>query len=176
MKFEFENKSSGKPLFLIFTIATILFSLGCEPPPANTTVNANTNVSNTNVTTTKVETATTKESTMKMPVTLPVLDAMFADESFAADLKSKLQLTDEQIDKLKTVSRQAVSNLREDESDTQVGSTRASIERADKQIRETLGDEKANKLFELVSQRWAGEDAGNPADTAQGKNSKRQSR
>jgi lipoprotein-anchoring transpeptidase ErfK/SrfK len=97
---------------------------------------------------------------------------MFADESFAADLKSKLQLTDEQIDKLKTVSRQAVSNLREDESDTQVGSTRASIERADKQIREMLGEEKANKLFELVSQRWGGEDVGNSADNAQGNGSK----
>ena len=33
-----------------------------------------------------------------LPVTLPVLDAMFADEAFAGELKSKLQLTDEQVD------------------------------------------------------------------------------
>jgi len=166
MKFNFEKTILGKMIFFSFFITTILFSFGCEPPATNTTVTTNTNTNVTagntmaNTTNTSVE---NKASTPATPVTLPVLDAMFSDESFANDLKSKLQLTDEQIDKLKTASRQAVSGLKEDEKGEQGGSTRASLAKSDKQIREILGDDKANKLFELVNQRWAGdpEDAKN---------------
>ncbi len=93
---------------------------------------------------------------MRLPVTLPVLDAMFSDETFAAELKSNLQLTDEQIAQIKKVSREAVSNLSENDNDQNVGSTRAATERADKQIKEILGDEKASKFADLVSNRWSG--------------------
>ncbi len=41
------------------------------------------------------------EAELQMPVTLPVLNAMFADETFAQTLKSKLGITDEEVDKLK---------------------------------------------------------------------------
>jgi len=160
MKFNFEKTIFGKTIFLSFFITTILFSFGCEPPATNTNATANTNangsVSNMTANATNTS-AQNNPSTPAMPVTLPVLDAMFSDESFAADLKSKLQLTDEQIDKLKTASSQAVSNLREDEKGEQAGSTRASLAQSDKQIREILGDDKANKLFELVHQRWSGD-------------------
>src|SRR5690242_13389418 len=67
---------------------------------ANTTANRSTNpVANTNATS---ATPTTPEPTPAktgnaapntQPVTLPVLDAFFAQENFAAELKSKLQLT-----------------------------------------------------------------------------------
>jgi lipoprotein-anchoring transpeptidase ErfK/SrfK len=90
-----------------------------------------------------------------LPVTLPVLDAMFFDEEFNQELKAKLQLTDEQIEKLKTVSREAVGNLGEDESDNYSGSTREATKRAEEQIRGILGDEKANQLFELARNRWS---------------------
>ncbi len=90
-----------------------------------------------------------------MPVTLPVLDAMFSDENFASDLKSKLQLTDEQIDKLKNVSHQAVANLKETDDEAS-GSTRASMERASRQIKEILGENNADKFFGFVRDRWSG--------------------
>ena len=40
----------------------------------------------------------------KQSLTLPVLDAFFADESFAGSLKTRLQLTDEQVTKLKELA------------------------------------------------------------------------
>src|SRR5215212_1928322 len=49
-----------------------------------------------------------------LPVTLPVLDAMFADEAFAGELKSKLQLSDEQVSRLKQVAREETGSLSEE--------------------------------------------------------------
>ncbi len=108
-----------------------------------------------------------------MPVTLPVLDAMFSDETFAAELKSKVQLSDEEIQNLKKLSREAVANLSEDNADGSTGSTRAAMERADKEIRAMLGEEKAAKLFDLTRQRWEGgtEEANNSAGDAAKPNS-----
>ncbi|MGI9054619.1 MAG: L,D-transpeptidase family protein [Pyrinomonadaceae bacterium] len=95
------------------------------------------------------------KTTAALPVTLPVMDAMFFDESFKAELKTKLQLSDEQIEKLKTVSREAVGNLGETEDDNYAGSTRDATKRAEDQIRAILGDEKTNQLFKLVRNRWS---------------------
>src|SRR5688572_3595149 len=60
-----------------------------------------------------------------MPVTLPVLDAFFADETFAGELKTNLQLTDQQVDQLRTVAREETSKLRETDTDEYSGSTAA---------------------------------------------------
>ncbi|MBA4123270.1 MAG: L,D-transpeptidase [Acidobacteria bacterium] len=167
MKIQFEKTGVGKSMTLIFSIGIIFLSIGCEPPAptTNATVNANTVAVNTAVAPSNLSNTTVpnKESEAKMPVTLPVLDAMFSDESFAGELKSKIQLTDEEIQNLKKFSREAVSNLSERNAEENVGSTRAATERADRQIREILGEEKSVKLFELVRQRWAngGEEANN---------------
>lgn len=92
--------------------------------------------------------------TIELPVTLPVLDAMFADEAFAAELKTKLNLTDEQIANLKRTARDATAALGETESE-QSGSTLAAKKRAAEQIQGILGDEKSKQLVQLVSERWA---------------------
>ena len=42
---------------------------------------------------------------MEMPVTLPVLDAMFQDSTFAGELRDSLQLTDQQITELRKLAR-----------------------------------------------------------------------
>ncbi len=162
------GKVNFKNLFFIFPLAFLLFTVACEQPTttSNTTVNTNVNVAAANsfpAANTSASPATTdiaSASTVKMPVTLPVLDAMFADESFAGELKNKLQLTDEQIDKLKTTARQSVAGLKEDASG-EGGSTRAAMERSGSQIREIIGEEETNKLFDMVSQRWNADEAGN---------------
>ncbi len=152
-------------LFFIFTLALVLLSFGCEQP--QTTITTNTNTASTNTAATNTALPSTSPAngnalpeSAKIPVTLPVLDAMFADENFAGELKTKLQLTDEQIDKLKTTARQAVGSLREDDngSGSSGGSTRAALERSSSQIREILGEEKAGQLFALVNQRWNGDE------------------
>ena len=157
-------------IFVTF-FSLLLFSFyGCVPPEqgnTNTGANINTNAQNTTVATNTnvAKPAENTEAALAMPVTLPVLDAMFSDEQFAADLKTKLQLSDEQIQKLKQLSGEAVRNLNDDETDNYSGSTRAETERANKEIRQMLGEEKANKFFELVRQRWEGGENGTGTNT-----------
>lgn len=156
MKLKFEKKRVKKSILLIFSSALMLFTFGCVPPEtSNTNVNVNTASINSNANSAPVA-EENKQLDMKMPVTLPVLDAMFADETFANDLKSNIQLTDEEIDKIKKTAREAVMNLSGDESENDSRSTRAAMERAGTQIREIVGDEKAAKLFGFVKQRWSG--------------------
>ncbi len=152
IKFYHAKFASYSAVFLAF----VLLLSGCENPAVtNANVSPNTNASimtNANVANTA---PVNNKTTAALPVTLPVMDAMFFDESFKAELKTKLQLSDEQIEKLKTVSREAVGNLGETEDDNYAGSTRDATKRAEDQIRAILGDEKTNQLFELVRNRWS---------------------
>lgn len=162
MKFGFEKLKFSYLLF-IFTLFSVLMFSGCQQPQPTTTTNANTVATSATPAVAASPAAQPESRKATLPVTLPVLDAMFADENFAGDLKTKLQLTDEQIDKLKSTAHEAVGTLREDGENS--GSTRAATERSGKQIREILGEEKANKLFEMVSQRWNGSDAADNSTT-----------
>lgn len=147
----------------------LFITAGCEIPP-QTTVNSNAAVANTAAPNTNTNTNVNaaqpepKTAAVRLPVTLPVLDAMFYDESFTADLKSKVGLTDEEIAKLKTASGEAVGGLEESGENTR--STRDATARAAEQIKSLLGEEKANKLFELVSDRWSAGEMN--TDTASG--------
>ncbi len=168
-------KATNNLTFNLIISAVIGFALiftACSPQmptqsnsSANTintqTVNINSNVNNT--------APTVKKNSVNLPVTLPVLDAMFYDESFTAELKSNVGLSDEEIEKLKTASGEAVANLGEDDENTR--STRAATKRAEDQIRGILGEEKANKLFELVSNRWAAGATGAETASASAPNS-----
>ncbi|MXV16643.1 L,D-transpeptidase [Hufsiella ginkgonis] len=90
-------------------------------------------------------------------LTLPVLDALFFEDGFKADLKSRLQLTDQQILQLKTAASASVADLSEDGIDY-LGSAREATRRSDEQIRTILGQEKADQLYQLVAERYAGGD------------------
>ena len=146
--------------FILLVLALALSGLGtaCVPPDqpsGNNQVNTNTNSSqpvNANVTNTAPARV---RNNSNLPVTLPVLDAMFYDEEFAQQLKTELQLTDQQIEQIKNVSREAVGNLGEEGEDANSGSTRAATKRAEEQIRGVLGEEKANQFFETVRARWS---------------------
>ena len=153
-------------IFTLFFTISLLALYGCAPPQqvinTNSGANINNNQENMNVApnTNVAKPPENKEAALAMPVTLPVLDAMFSDEQFAGELKTKLQLSDEQIQKLKQVSGEAVQNLNDDETDNHSGSTRAETERANNEIRQILGEEKAGRFFELVRQRWEGGETG----------------
>jgi hypothetical protein len=163
MKLRFRNIKITKQSTLLF-FALTLFTVGCVPPETgNVNTNSTTNTLTTNMNSTSNSMANTvqnKEADLQMPVTLPVLDAMFADESFAQTLKSKLGVTDEEVDKLKKLARDAVGNLNEDDDS---GSTRAAVERSNNQIRQILGDEKSAKFLQLVRETWSNgtDEAGN---------------
>ena len=103
----------------------------------------------------RVETPTPVVSaTAAVPITLPVLDALFADEAFKTELKSKLQLTDEQINALRKVSRDEVAKLRKSNAENQAGSAAASRENSIESIRAVIGSEKSEQLLVLARERW----------------------
>jgi lipoprotein-anchoring transpeptidase ErfK/SrfK len=111
--------------------------------------------------------ATSNASASNFPLTLPVVDALFADESFAKDAKSELGLTDEQIERLRKVAREETGNLRETETGEHGGTTTAAAARATEQIKSVLGEEKAARFSEFARSRWAG-GGESAADTAGG--------
>ena len=84
-----------------------------DQPVSNTSVTTNTN-SNANVATTA-----TAPAASQVQVTLPLVDALMDDEEFVSQARSSLQLTDDQVQKLKDAARNDVLTLDEnDNSDT----------------------------------------------------------
>lgn len=143
------------PLALV-AAALLLAASGCTTAgPTNTaqpsapTTSASPAATPASATTTGANGAARAE----LPVTLPVLDAMFADESFAGELKSKLQLTDEQIEGLRKVAGEERAGL--DEADERAGTTSEATRRAAEKIRTVVGAEKAPAFNAFVSERWA---------------------
>ena len=88
-------------------------------------------------------------------LTLPWVDALLANESFASELKSKLQVTDDQINSLKKVASTEVSRLREMNAEEATGDAADSRERATREIVTVLGEDKAKQFASLASDFWA---------------------
>jgi len=137
-----------------------LFLIGCvSNPPAgngniaigNTNANVNTPSANAN-TNTQTAVAPPVDNT---PITMPVLDAMFADEAFGSEIKGKVGLSDEEFDKVKQAARNDVLKL--DESDAN-SSTAAATKRTNEELKKIIGDEKTKQLLDLARQRWSGSD------------------
>jgi lipoprotein-anchoring transpeptidase ErfK/SrfK len=156
----------------VFALALTICGAGCVSQQGNTTTTttANTNTATASATPETVKTNATDEAAF--PVTLPVLDAFFHDETFASDLKTRLQLTDEQIEKLRKMARDDTSKLRETDTDDYSGTTAAARSRAAEQIKSIIGDEKARQLTMLVSEKWSGTNAegGNATETSASNN------
>jgi len=88
-------------------------------------------------------------------LTLPVLDALLTDESFAAELKSKLQVTDDQINSLKKLASTEVARLRQTNAEDATGDAAEARDRAMREIIAVLGEEKAKQFASIASDFWA---------------------
>jgi lipoprotein-anchoring transpeptidase ErfK/SrfK len=148
----------------LVAVLILLAGAGCETESTNTTSNRHAPVANTNATTATPTTPapappnTASVAPNTQPVTLPVLDAFFAQENFAAELKSKLQLTDEQVNKLRSIARQETSKLREsDNREELAGRTTAAREEAYEKSKAAIGEEKTQELIAFVNERWSGD-------------------
>jgi lipoprotein-anchoring transpeptidase ErfK/SrfK len=86
-------------------------------------------------------------------MTLPALDALFYEPGFTKSLKTQLNLTAAQIEKLKATAHTSVRNLSEDGVDA--GSAKAATQQYEARIKEILGDEKAQQLVQLVNDRYS---------------------
>jgi lipoprotein-anchoring transpeptidase ErfK/SrfK len=106
------------------------------------------------------------------PVTLPVLDAVFIDSAFIATLRSRLTLTDAEIDSLRHLSRAETARLREDYTGEYAGTTSAAAALARERITLAIGPQRTEQLFALVNDYWSGGDlrqsdtAAMPGDTS----------
>lgn len=150
--------SLTRSLILLGFVVVILIMIGCAPGDqrsGNGSANVNTNAvssgSNSN-------SEASGEATARIPITLPVVDALLADEGFVTEFRRSIQPTDEQFDKLKNVSRDAVLKLGEDISEDSGRSTRASRNEAEKQIRQVLGNDAGDRFIALAQKYWAGGD------------------
>lgn len=143
-------------VFIGALLTASLAAVGCvsNNPSVNTT-NTNPSAANTQPAPANANIAVTQPPPLSenTTITLPVIDAMFADESFSGELKSKAGLTDDQVVKLQQTARDAVLKL--DESDLNA-STKASTALANNEIKKIVGDQKAPQVIDLVRQRWEG--------------------
>jgi lipoprotein-anchoring transpeptidase ErfK/SrfK len=102
--------------------------------------------------------AATVSSATAVPVTLPVLDALFSDEAFKSSLKSKVSLTDDQIAQLQKLAADEVARLRQSNTEEQRSNdspqAEESRQRASEAIRGLLGEQKAEGLFALAREYW----------------------
>ena len=103
---------------------------------------------------TPVAASTPPTAAEAVPITLPVLDALFGEAGFKAELKSKLQLTDDQIAALRKISSEAVAKLRKSNAELQTGSAEAARQNAIEAIRSAIGPDKSDQLLALARDRW----------------------
>jgi lipoprotein-anchoring transpeptidase ErfK/SrfK len=87
-------------------------------------------------------------------LTLPVLDAFFADESFSGSLKTRLQLTDEQITKLKELARSETAKLNDANVGKGEGESSNARSVAAEKISALIGPEKTRELAAFIGERW----------------------
>jgi hypothetical protein len=85
-----------------------------------------------------------------------VLDAFFADESFTGTLKTRLQLTDEQVTKLKELAHAETGKLNEENAGQEGRVSSTARAAASEKIGALIGPEKTQKLAELVGELWNG--------------------
>jgi hypothetical protein len=100
-------------------------------------------------------------------VTLPLLDALLTDDKFVGQLKSKLKVTDDQVNQLKQASSAEIDRLRESNAEDSDGNASAARTRASEQLHTILGDEKSKELASLVSEYWS---KGDVAEGSEDKN------
>ncbi|MGA9771056.1 MAG: L,D-transpeptidase family protein [Blastocatellia bacterium] len=160
-------KMMARSITILLFLIIITAAAGCDAVPnnANTNTTANANISNAN----RATAATTDNAKAgNLTITLPLLDALFAEETFANDLKSRLQLNDDQVNRLRTIAREATAKLREsNDGDSRQGTATVARRQAEDNINAAIGAEKAKQLSAFVGERYKAE-AVAPAPTTAG--------
>jgi lipoprotein-anchoring transpeptidase ErfK/SrfK len=130
--------------------------------------NCTTNVNNSNSSITQTApspaaspTASVVPEAPASQLTLPILEALLANDSFVTEIKGKLQLTDQQVERLKKVASAEVARLRQTNAEEGTSDAAEARARASAEIVSIVGDEKAKELAALAASAWAngGEDA-----------------
>ncbi|MDX6403541.1 MAG: L,D-transpeptidase ErfK/SrfK [Blastocatellia bacterium] len=139
-------------LGLSLAVAAFLLTTGCVAETTNR-ANSNANVApSTTPPATMSPTPVNEKALQTQALTLPVLDAFLANESFSGLLKSRLQLTDEQIAKLKEAARSDTARLSESNAGASTGETSSARTTAKETITKLIGAERAQQLEALIAE------------------------
>jgi lipoprotein-anchoring transpeptidase ErfK/SrfK len=147
------------PRLLLFSLLTTALAIGtaCTVQPGNSPGNSNAPVTQASPLASPAASTSASPSATQasVQVTLPLLDALLADDAFVRELKNKLKLSDDQIDSLKHASQTEIDRLRASNAEeTDTDGTDAPT-RAAEQLRSILGEDKATQLASLANEYWA---------------------
>ena len=144
------------PRLLLFSFLLALFAIGCTVQPGNSNAPVSTASPATSPSAAPVAPASPSPATApaSVQVTLPLLNALLADDAFVREAKNKVKLSDEQIDSIKQASQASIDRLRAaNAEDTDTDGTDAP-ERAAEQLRSLIGEEKARQLSDVANDYW----------------------
>ena len=136
-------------------IFTLCFLTSCAPAPNNPTT------ANVNAAPTPAAAPSAAESPREnsAQITLPLLNALLADEKFVSELGSRLKLTNEQIDSVKRASNEEIARLQEANAEELDGGSVDARKRASEELIKILGDQKARELTSFANEYWSKGDA-----------------
>src|SRR5258706_698230 len=139
----------------VLLMAACLLGTACVAEPTNR-ANNNAIVALTPTPTATVSPALISEKTSNtQELTLPVLDAFLANESASVLLKSRLQLTDDEITELKQAAHAETAKLSEANAGTSTGETASARTTAKEKITALIGAEKQQQLEALIAEQWS---------------------
>lgn len=138
-------------LFLLSLALCLLASCTTTPTNTNTATATGSPTPSPTVSPSPAQSA----STTPAQVTLPLLDALMGDEKFVGELRSQLRLSNEQIDSLKRVSSAEIARLRETNAEELEESSGDAHTRANEQLNQILGDDRARELASFANDYWA---------------------
>lgn len=137
----------------LFALTACLMVTACVREPTN---QANTNIAASPSPSATASPSPAEEKAAKaQPLTLPVLDAFFADQSFSGLLKTRLQLTDEQVNGLKELAHAETAKLNDANAGNGEGESSQARAVAEEKIGALIGSEKTRQLAALISERWS---------------------
>ena len=151
------------PRILLFSvIAALSIGIAC-------TTETNKSTPPVLTTTTPAPSPSTSPATTQTSVgiTLPLLDALLAEDAFVRELKNKANLSDAQIESLKRASQSEINRLRETNAEETDDMDTDAPTRAAEQLRSIVGNEKAEQVAAVANEYWA---KGDPAAEGAGTN------
>lgn len=154
------NVRTSLATLLVITLLVITFGLAA-------CVQNNNNTSTATVQPSASPTSTVQPASRagsQSQVTLPVLDALLANDSFVSQLKTKLQISDDQITSLKAAASSEVNRLRTANAEEDVTVSTDGKTRTTAQLSQIIGDNKTRELIRFAGDFWArGADTDNSA-------------
>jgi L,D-transpeptidase ErfK/SrfK len=118
--------------------------------------NSNTSTSTVQPSSAPSPTASQQPTTeARSQVTLPVLDALLTNDAFVSELKTKVQITDDQVAALKTAASTEVKRLRSTNAEENVAVSTEGRTQTTTQLSQIIGEDKTKQLIRLASDFWA---------------------